>query len=38
MYSYSRGKTRGGRARGVSEPERAIRGAPEALRELRGKY
>ena len=38
MRRYSRGKTRGGRVGGFPEPERAIRGAPEALRELRGKY
>ena len=35
MSRYSRGKTRGGRVGGFPEPERAIRGAPEALRELR---
>ena len=37
MRRYSRGKTRGGRVGVFPEPERAIRGAPEALRELRVK-
>ena len=31
------GETRGGRVGGFPEPERAVRGAPEALRVLRGK-
>ena len=37
MLGYTRGKTRGGRVGGFPEPERAVRGAPEALRVLRGK-
>ena len=37
MLGYSRGKTKEGRVGGFPEPERAVRGAPEALRVLRGK-
>ena len=35
MLGYSRGKT--GRVEGFPEPERAVRGAPEALRVLHGR-
>ena len=37
MLGYRRGKAREGRVWGFPEPERAVRGAPEAPRVLRGK-
>ena len=36
MLGYTRGKTREGCVGGFSEPERAVRGAPEVPRVLRG--
>ena len=37
MFGYRRGKAREGRVWGFPEPERAVRGAPEAPRVLRGR-
>ena len=37
MLGYRRGKAREGRVGGFLEPERAVQGAPEAPRVLRGK-
>ena len=37
MHRYSRGTIREGRVGGFPEPEKAIRGAPEDLRELHRK-
>ena len=37
MLVYRQGKTRAGRVGGFPEPERAVRGIPEAPRVLRGK-
>ena len=37
MLGYRRGKAREGRVGRFSEPERAVRGAPEAPRVVRGK-